>query len=46
MGKSLGLTETMKIPALLIDRSLGNLGLRRNKYFVICIEPKQISHNG
>jgi hypothetical protein len=27
---------------LLIDRSLGNLGLRRNNFFVICIEPQHV----
>jgi hypothetical protein len=31
------------ITALLIDRSLGNSGLRRNNFFVICIEPQHIS---
>jgi hypothetical protein len=30
------------ITALLIDRSLGNLGLRRNNFFDICIEPQQL----
>jgi hypothetical protein len=28
------------VTALLIDRSLGNSGLHRNKFFVICIEPQ------
>jgi hypothetical protein len=32
------------ITKLLVDRSLGNSGLHRNKKFVICIEPQQLCH--
>jgi hypothetical protein len=35
----------LTIAALLVDRSLGNLVLRRNNFFVICIKHQQCSYN-
>jgi hypothetical protein len=33
------------VTTLLVHRSLGNSGLRRNNFFVICIEPQQQSQS-